>query len=127
MVDRISDAINIIKTHERIGRKECVVPSTKLIKAILDAIKQEGYINGYSEEVNGIKKTLKISLANRINDIGVIKPRFKVSKSTMLAYEARYVPSKDMGALIITTSKGILTSKEAKKQGIGGRLIAYVY
>ncbi len=127
MVDRVADAINTIKTHERVGRRECTIPSTKFIKAILDAIKREGYINGYSEEVNGIKKTLKIQLANRINDIGVIKPRFKVSKNTILAYEARYIPSKDMGVLVITTSKGVLTSKEAKEQGIGGRLVAYVY
>ncbi|MEM0148338.1 MAG: 30S ribosomal protein S8 [Candidatus Micrarchaeaceae archaeon] len=127
MVDRVADAINAIKTHEMVGRRECVVYSTKLIKKIMDALKREGYINGYSEYTEGAAKMLRIGLSNRINSIGVIKPRFKVSKNDITKYESRYVPSKDMGTLIITTSKGILTSKEAAQQNVGGRLLAYVY
>lgn len=127
MVDRFADAINQIKTNERIGREECVLRSTKLIKAVLDVMKSESYISGYEEFTDGKFKRIRIKLANRINGIGVVKPRFAVSYRTIQKYEMRYVPSRDFGVLIISTPKGIMTNRGIKEAHIGGRLIAYVY
>lgn len=127
MVDRLADAINTIKTHELLGRQECTVYSTKLIRAVLDAMQKEGYINGYAEFTDRRARMLKVALSKKINDIGVIKPRFSASKDDIQRYEARYVPSKDFGILVVSTSKGVLTSREVKQQAIGGKLLAYVY
>ena len=126
-MDRLADAINTIKTNEYIGRQDCVVYSTKLIRAVLDAMKREGYIAGYDEFVDRNIKKLKIALSNKVNDIGVIKPRFSIKKDDILKYEMRYVPSKDFGTLIVSTPEGVMTSRELKGKNTGGRLLVYVY
>ncbi len=127
MVDSIADAINTIKTNERIGRKECTLHSTKMIRAILDVMKRESYIGNYAEFMDGKIPRLKVQLSNRINAIGVIKPRYSVKMTDIQKYEMRYIPSRDFGILILSTSKGMLTNKQAKEQSVGGRLVAFVY
>lgn len=126
-MDRLADAINTIKTNEYIGRQGCIVYSTKLVRAVLDAMKREGYINEYEEFTDRNVRKLRVALSNKVNDIGVIKPRFSIKKDDILKYEMRYVPSKDFGTLIISTPQGVMTSKELKSRSIGGRLLAYVY
>ncbi len=127
MVDRVSDAINTIKTNERIGRAECVLLSTKLVRSILDVMKRESYIKGYEEFTEGRVKKLRVTLSNNINSMGIIKPHFSVGASEIQGYEMQYIPSRDFGILIVSTSKGMMTNREAKEQNIGGRLVAYVY
>ncbi len=127
MVDRFSNSINTIKTHEIVGKEECVLDSTKLIKAVLDAMIRESYIESYEEFSERHAKKLRVKLSKRINDIGVIKPRFSISKDMLQKYESRYVPSRDFGVLIISTPQGIMTSREIKDKNTGGRLLAYVY
>ncbi len=126
-MDRFSDAINTIKTNERIGRAECVVDSTRLVKAVMEVMKKESYINGFEEFKERHARRLRISLANKINSIGVVKPRYSIGKNDIQKYEARYIPSRDFGILIISTPKGVMTNREAKADGVGGRLLAYVY
>jgi small subunit ribosomal protein S8 len=127
MTDRLSEAINTIKTNEHIGRQSCVLRSTKLIRAIMDIMQRNSYINGYEEFDDRYMKMMKVSLSNKINEIGVIKPRLAVTKDEIQQYESRFIPSRDFGILIVSTSHGLLTNKEAKEKGTGGRLIAYVY
>ena len=86
MVDRLADSINKIKTNERIGRRECIVYSTKLTKAILEIMKKNEYIKDFEEFQEGPAKYLKIQLANKINAIGVIKPRYAISKEEIENY-----------------------------------------
>ena len=126
-MDRFSDAINTIKTCERIGRAECKLYSTKMIKEVLDIMQKSGYIKMYSEYSERYMKKLDVKLSNNINGIGVIKPRYAVSKDNLQKYEETYIPSKDFGILILSTPEGIMTNQEAKSKGIGGRLLAYVY
>lgn len=127
MVDVFADAINKIKVYENAGMYECNVPSTKLLKAVLSKMQQNNYIKGYEEFRDGKFNSLKVTLSKRINDMGVIKPRYPVSGEELQRYEMRYIPSRDFGILIVSTSEGIMTNKEAKSKKIGGRLIAYVY
>lgn len=127
MVDRIADAINTIKTNERIGRVECTLLSTKFIKAILDVMQKESYILSYEEFVDGKIKRVRVKLSNKINGIGVIKPRYSVASSEIQNYETRYIPSRDFGILIMSTPDGLMTNKDAKQKNVGGRLVAYVY
>lgn len=126
-MDRFADAINQIKTNKHIGREGCVLHSTKLIKSVLEVMKKESYITDYEEFTEGKFKMIKLKLSNKINGIGVVKPRFAVSYKTIQKYEMRYVPSRDFGVLIISTSKGVMTNKDIKTEKIGGRLLAYVY
>ncbi|MGC8571861.1 MAG: 30S ribosomal protein S8 [Candidatus Micrarchaeia archaeon] len=127
MVDRFAEAINKIKTDERIGRQECIINSTKFIKSILEVMKKEHYIEDYEEFTDNKFKKIRIKLLNKINNIGVVKPRFALSANEIIKYEMQYIPSKDFGILILTTPQGLMTNKEAKEKNIGGRLVAYVY
>jgi small subunit ribosomal protein S8 len=127
IVDRFADAINKIKTNERIGRMECTLYSTKLLKTVLDVMKRESYIKDYEEYTEKRIKMVKVMLSNKINSIGVIKPRYSIQNDTIQKYESRYIPSKDFGILILTTPQGIMTNKEAREKHVGGRLLAYVY
>ncbi len=126
-MDKFADAINKIKTNERIGRGECVIDSTKLMRTVLDLLKREAYIDGYEEFVDKKFKMLRIKLANKINNIGVIKPRYAVQCVEIQKYEMRYIPSENFGVLILSTPKGIMTNRQAKENSTGGRLLAYVY
>ena len=126
-MDRFADAINKIKTNERLGRVECTLYSTKLLRAVLDVMKRESYINDYEEYQEKRIKYVKVKLSNKINSIGVIKPRYSVHNEQIQKYESRYIPSKDFGILILTTPKGIMTNRDAREKRVGGRLLAYVY
>jgi small subunit ribosomal protein S8 len=127
MVDVFADAINKIKVYENNGFDECMVSSTKLIRSVLEKMKENDYIKDFEEVKDGKFSKLKVHLSKKINDIGVIKPRYAIKLDEFQKYETRYIPSKDFGFLILSTSKGILTSREAKQGKTGGRLIAYVY
>ena len=69
----------------------------------------------------------RVVLNGHINECGVIRPRYSVKIAEMEKYEARYLPAQDFGVLILTTTKGVVTHMDAKKGGVGGRLLAFVY
>jgi small subunit ribosomal protein S8 len=126
-MDRLAEAINVIKTHERMGRPECVVNSTKFLKSVLETLKKESYIADFEEFKDGKILKLRVKLSNRINAIGVVKPRYAIQKDSIQKYETRYIPSKDFGILVLTTPKGLMTNREAREEKTGGRLVLYVY
>jgi small subunit ribosomal protein S8 len=126
-MDRLADAINVIKTHEFMGRAQCTVNSTKLLKSVLEVMKRASYIKGYEEFKEGKAMKIRIALSNKINKISVIKPRYAVKKDMIQKYESRYIPSRDFGILVLSTPYGMLTNREAKEKKTGGRLVLYVY
>lgn len=123
--DLLVDALTIIRNAEAVGKKECEVSSSNLIKSVLEVMKKEGYIEGFEETEDGRK--IKVKLLGKINDCKAIRPRFAVKKDGFEKYEKRFLPARNFGILIVTTSKGVMTQHEAIKLGIGGRLLAFVY
>lgn len=128
MHDLINDAIVNIKNHERIGKSQCIVrPTSKLLIDILKIFQKEGYIGEFELMEDKRGGQIKIKLVKKINDCGVIKPRFSVKHGEFPKWEKRYLPARDFGTLVVTTPKGVMSHKEAKKNEIGGRLLAYIY
>ena len=126
--DPLADTMNNMLNAERIGRRVVEAkPYSKTIGKVLDILKAHGYITAY--EVKDDKKggIITINLAGQINNCGVIKPRFSVTKDNYEKFENRYLPAKDFGIIIVSTSQGIMTHTEAKEKNIGGRLISYCY
>lgn len=123
----LADSLNKIKNSESLGRQECTVSATKLMRNVALALKKNSYINDFEEVQEGKFKELRIKLSNRINDIGVVKPRHAVKFDEYQKYETRYIPSRDFGLLIVSTPQGVMSNKEAKEKHTGGRLLAYVY
>ena len=70
---------------------------------------------------------VKIKLLKRINECGTIKPRFSVEHTDFVKWEKQFLPARDFGTLVVSTPGGVMTHREAKEKGIGGRLLAYVY
>lgn len=124
--DPLADMFTIIKNFETIGRKECRVPASNLIKAVLKIMQERKYV-GKAELVPGKGGRFRVELLGRVNDCNVIKPRFSVSKDEFTKWEKRFLPAKGVGILILTTSKGVMDQEQAKKQGIGGQLLGCVY
>ena len=128
LIDPFADALSNIKNNERAGNLECIIkPASKLIGRVLKVMQEEGYIGEFEFIDDGKSGKFRVKLLGRINDCGVIRPRFAVKKEEFEKFEKRFLPAQDFGILILTTNQGVMTHKEAKERKIGGRLLAYVY
>ncbi len=125
--DLLADALTTIKNADRIGKKECVVKASKLVKSVLQIMKENGYIEDFEYVEDGRGGKIIVRLKGRIIETKAIKPRYPVGIKEFEKFEKRYLPSREKGILIISTSKGILDHKKAIEMNVGGRLLAYVY
>ncbi|MCD6447438.1 MAG: 30S ribosomal protein S8 [Thermoplasmata archaeon] len=126
--DPLADALATIKNAERVGKRECMVkPASKLIGRVLKVMQDYGYIEAFEWIDDGKGGIFKVKLKGNINNCNVIKPRHAIKKGEFEKWEARYLPAENFGLLILTTNKGVISQHEAKKEGVGGRLLAYVY
>lgn len=125
--DLLSDVLFVMNNAEKNGKKSCEVPASKLIKDVLEIIKNCGYIEGYEFIDDGRGGKFTIKLVGKINSSRAIRPRFSVKKGGYEKFEKKYLPAKDFGILIISTSQGVMSQRDAVKKGLGGKLIAYVY
>ena len=126
--DPLANALSAILNNERIGKKECLIRvSSKTIKKILTIMNENGYI-GKVNDIQSSKGTMiKVNLIGSINKCGAIKPKYSIRKDDYEKFEKRYLPAKDFGILLISTTKGIMTHEQAKKENLGGILLAYCY
>ncbi len=126
--DPLSDAMTLIKNAEMTGHMQCDIrPSSKLIGHVLRVMQENGYIGNFEYVEDGKAGLFKVQLTGAINKCGAIKPRFAARRGEMEKWEKRFLPAQDFGLLIMTTTKGVLSHKQAKDQGVGGKLLAYVY
>jgi len=126
--DTLSNALSNVLRDEKLGRSESrIKPASKVIKRVLEIMKENKYVGDFEEIKNVKGDILKLNLLGNINKCGVIKPRHKVKKDQFEKFEERYLLARDMGILIVSTPSGIITHTEAKKKDIGGKLLAYCY
>jgi small subunit ribosomal protein S8 len=126
--DTLSVALSNILNAEKVGKTFCLIkPSSRLTLKILELMKSNLYIGDY-EIINPSQGgEIRVELIGRINKCGVIKPRFSVKIVDYVKFEKRYLPAVELGFLIVSTPKGIMTHKEAIEKNLGGSLLAYVY
>ena len=128
MMDVVANGLIIIKNAEIRRKKECVIyPASKLLGNILRVMQKYGYIGEFEYIDDGRSGKFKVQLLGRINKCAAIKPRFPVKVKEFEEWEKRYLPARDVGILLVSTPQGVMSHHEAKKKGIGGCLIAYVY
>lgn len=126
--DPLANALFLMKNAEMKGKGTCAIqPSSKLIEGVLNLLKEKGYISEFEYIDDGKAGVFQVKLLGNINNCGVIKPRYPVKREELEKWESRYLPAQDFGLLILTTTEGIMSHAEAKKNGIGGKLLAYVY
>ncbi|MGZ4904209.1 MAG: 30S ribosomal protein S8 [Halobacteriota archaeon] len=128
LLDPLANALSTIKNAESVGKGECnVTPVSKLIGNVLRVMQKGDYIGDFEYVEDGKAGIFNIELLGTINKCGAIKPRFSVQTTDIEKWEQRYLPARNFGYLILTTSEGIITHVEARERGIGGKLLAYVY
>ena len=123
--DIVADALNMIRNAKK-ARKETVelkIISNLLIE-VLKIMKQKEAIKKY--KINSKKKSIEVAVGT-LSECKAIKPRFSVDKTQIEKYRRRYLPSRKLGTMIISTNKGLMTHEEAQEEQIGGSLIAYFY
>ncbi len=126
--DPLSNALTTIMNNELRLKKECIItPASKKIGHVLRNMQKNGYIGEFEYIDDGRFGKFKVQLLGRINKCGAVRPRFPTKADELETWEKKYLPSKNFGVLILTTSKGILSNEEAKKKRLGGQLLAYVY
>ncbi|HEC82127.1 MAG TPA: 30S ribosomal protein S8 [Thermoplasmatales archaeon] len=126
--DPLADALSAIKNAEQKGKQHCIVkPASKLIRNVFTLLQEEGYIKSFEIKDDRRGGVFEVNLKGVINDCGAIKPRYPVGREELEKWEARYLPARDFGLLILTTTEGVVSNKKARELGIGGKLLAYVY
>ena len=128
MVDTIANGMTTLINNEMRLKRECIIsPASKLLGRVLRVMQLGGYIGEFEFIDDGITGKFKIQLLGRINKCGAIRPRFPVRSDEFEEWERSFLPSKDIGILVISTSRVVTSHKTAKEEKIGGRLLAFVY
>ncbi len=126
--DPLANALSTVLNSEKAGKTVAVIkPVSTIIKRVLEIMNSNGYVGEMTEVKDSKGNIIKLNLLGNINKCGVIKPNFAVKKDEYEKYEKRYLISRNIGIIIVTTPQGMMTHKEAKDKGIGGKLIAYFY
>ncbi|HTY74659.1 MAG TPA: 30S ribosomal protein S8 [Candidatus Nanoarchaeia archaeon] len=127
-MDTLTNGLTTIINNETRNKRECVIsPASKLLGRVLRIMQLNGYIGEFEFIDDGRQGKFKVQLMGRINKCGSIKPRFAVKVNEFEDWEKKYLPSRNVGILVVSTSKGVIAHREAGDKNAGGRLLAYVY
>ncbi|MCI5583136.1 MAG: 30S ribosomal protein S8 [Anaeroplasma sp.] len=129
MTDPIADMLARIKNANAMRHETVVVPTSKTKTAILNVLKNEGFIVDFTVS-SDVKSVTTITLKYTENNQRVIKGLKRISKPSLHVYtSAEELPKvlNGLGVAIISTSQGIMTDKQARKLNIGGEVLAYVW
>ena len=131
MSDPIADMLTRIRNANTAKHDTVDVPSSKMKKAIADILVGEGYVKGDEVIEDGIKSTLRISLKyGEDKNVKVITGLKRISKPGLRVFAGKDELPKVLGGLgtaIISTDKGLMTDKAARKAGLGGEVIAFIW
>lgn len=129
MTDPIADMLTRIRNANQERHETVNVPGSKMKIKIAEILKAEGFIKDFTIEEDGVKKTIVITLKYNGNE-RVITGLKRISKPGLRIYaKVDEVPKvlNGLGIAILSTSKGVMTDKEARAQKVGGEVIAYVW
>lgn len=130
MTDPIADLLTRIRNANTARHEVVEVPSSNVKKAIANLLLQEGYVKNIEEYNDGIVPMLRIALKYGSDKTRTITGLKRISKPGLRVYcRKEEIPQvlNGLGVAIISTSKGILTDKDARKLGLGGEVICYVW
>ncbi len=129
--DTIADMLTRIRNATLARHQTTEVPSTKVTRSIAKVLQEEGFITEFSEAGEGIQKSLVISLKYKGKSRRpIINALQRVSKPGLRVYSnCRELPKVlgGIGIAIISTSSGIMTDRDARRQGVGGEVLCYIW
>ena len=127
--DQIADLITRIRNAVMVGKTEILVPTSKLKVAVVEILVKQGYLASYKVEEGTPRGTLRVVI-NEPGTIAKINEIETVSKPGRRVYagvEELPVIKSGRGAIIVSTSKGLMTGRDAKKNGLGGEILVRVW
>lgn len=128
MQDPIADMLTRIRNGQAARKAEVSMPESKQRVAIAEVLKREGYIEDFRSEANEVLRTLTITL-KYFEGRPVIEDLRRVSRPGLRVYRAKDAIPKVRGGLgvtVLSTSRGVLSDREARRQGLGGEIICYI-
>jgi len=129
MTDPIADMLTRVRNANQMRYEEARVPASNIKEEIARILKEEGYIANYKIEKAGVQNTIVLNLKYD-NKTRVITGLKRISKPGLRVYaKASEMPEvlNGLGIAIVSTSKGVMTGKDAKSQGLGGEVLAYIW
>jgi small subunit ribosomal protein S8 len=130
MTDPIADLLTRIRNGNVVKHEIIEIPSSNIKKAIANIILQEGYIKAIEEYTDGVVPMIRVSMKYGANKQRTITGLKRISKPGLRVYAGKEeVPQvlNGLGIAIVSTSKGIVTDKEARKLGLGGEVLCYIW
>lgn len=130
MTDPIADMLTRIRNANQVSHQTVSMPSSKLKVQLAKLLKEEGFITDYSVKEEGKFKVLEITLKYDAKNKPIITKLERISKPGLRIYsKAKNLPKVlgGMGIAIVSTSKGLLTDRKARKENLGGEVLCYVY
>ena len=128
--DPIADMLTRIRNANMVSHADVEMPASKLKLELAKLLKSEGYITDFEEKQNGKFKTLRVVLKYDATNKPVIANLKRVSKPGLRVYlKSKHLPKilDGAGVAIVSTSKGLLTDRKARKEKIGGEVLCYVW
>lgn len=125
MTDPIADMLTRIRNANAALHETVNIPASRMKAAVLDILLQEGFVKNVEKE-----NTLKVTLKYGSNNEKVITGIKRISKPGLRVYAKKEELPRVLGGLgiaVISTSKGVMSDKQARKEGLGGEVIAYVW
>jgi len=129
MTDPIADMLTRIRNANQMRHDKVDMPASKLKKEVLELLKKEGYITHVHSIKGDVQDTLRVTLKYMQTD-RVIKGLKRISKPGLRVYaKTSEIPKvlNGLGIAVISTSNGVMTDREARKQKVGGEILAYVW
>ncbi|NLC11810.1 MAG: 30S ribosomal protein S8 [Firmicutes bacterium] len=130
MTDPIADFLTRVRNANMAKHDTVEVPSSKLKLAIAEILKKEGFVKDYEYKKDNKQGVLKLYLRYGPDSTRVISGMKRISKPGLRVYAKKDELPKVLGGLgiaIISTSKGVMTDKEARREGIGGEVLCYIW
>lgn len=131
VTDTIADYLTRLRNASRAGHRVVEIPASKVKKEITKILFDQGYILSYKFDDDKVQGTIKIALKyDKMTKEPVIKKLQRVSKPGLRKYTgADTLPRvlNGLGIAIVSTSHGVMTSKQAKNENVGGEVLCYVY
>jgi len=128
ITDPISDMLIRIKNTVMVGKEIVSIPSSKIKLEILKVLKNEGYISDFSVTTKDKKSTIEVILKYSQNKTPYIMNVKRISKPSRRVYiQYPDINSKTQSTVIMSTSKGIMSAKAAKKQNLGGEVLFEIF
>ncbi|CQR71624.1 30S ribosomal protein S8 [Sporomusa ovata DSM 2662] len=130
MTDPIADMLTRIRNANSVYHDKVEIPASKIKQAVVQILKDEGFVRDYDMIADGKQGMIRVSLKYGPNREKVITGIKRISKPGLRVYAKKEQLPRVLGGLgiaIISTSKGIMSDKLARKEGLGGEVLAYVW